>query len=368
MTTTTELKKQFLHSLKRGTGQAYLIVKENPAIDFSNQIIKGVLNNYAYDGQSEDNRAQYIFDILSICNQKEKIRNSVLHGLSSEQKNTWNLTHLFALTKLFAEQGDNESKQAIYDRFLHNPIEFSDWVGFSEILELDGLNGLFYIAEKFGKLIVQNPGDIQDDWIIQYFQDNNKNMNVYFELEEKSKTNKFIRKYLNNVKQTKAIHEKHKTKPTNYKDIIDEVLNTKPFFSFRRKRNLTKEEIHQVAKRLIEETDTSNIEKLLGIFDFCKFPFDGQLILDLANIKAKNKKGIVENAIKALKHLKSSEIRNFAIENIQNSKNPIDFLAILVSNYEVGDFSILCEIANKTSNEHKIEQLAVIYIEIYKAD
>lgn len=368
MNDTANIKSQFLNSLKRGTGEAHLIVKDNPQIDFSNQIIKGALNIYAYDGQSEGNRGQYIFDIISISKQKNKIRKAVLQGLSTEQEDTWNLTHLFALTKLFAEQGDKEAKQAIYDRFLSNPIEGSDWVGAYEILELDGLNGLFYVAEKFGKYIDQNPDDWQDDWIIKRFQEENKNIKVDDELKKKVKTNKFIRIYLDNIKRTKASQEKHKTKAIKYNDIIDEVLNSKPFISFRRKRNLTEEEINQVPKQLINETDKSSIERLLDIFDFYKFPYASQIILDFAKQKRTNKNRIVENAIDALKHLQSKDIRNFAMDKIQNSKNPIDYLEVLVSNYKSGDFKLLSKIANKTNNEYKIEQLAGIYTDIYKAN
>ena len=170
------IKQQFLNSLKRGTGEAYLIVKDNPKINFSNEIIQGVLNLYAYDGQCEGNRAHYIFDIISISNHKKKIRKAILQGLAREQENTWNLTHMFALTKLFAQQNDMEAKKAIYDRFLNPLIEGSDWVGYLEILELDGLVGLFYIAEKFGKYLEKNPDDWQDDSIIREFQLKNKHL------------------------------------------------------------------------------------------------------------------------------------------------------------------------------------------------
>lgn len=44
----SNLENQFLNSLKRGNGKSYLIVKTTPAIDFSNQIIKGALNIFAY--------------------------------------------------------------------------------------------------------------------------------------------------------------------------------------------------------------------------------------------------------------------------------------------------------------------------------
>lgn len=368
MNDTANIKRQFYNSLKRGTGEAYLLVRDNPNIDFSNYLIKGALNIYAYDGQSEGDRAKYIFDIVSISKYQDKIRKAVLQGLATEEEDTWNLTHLFALAKLYAQQNDTELKKAIYERFLNNPIGGSDWVGTYEILELDGLNGLFYVAEKFGKCIEQNPDDWQDDWIITRFQEECESIKVYEELKKKARSNKFIRIYLDNIKRTKASQEKHKTNQTKYNDIIDEVLNTKPHFSFFRKRNLTDDEVNKIAKRLIGETDNSNIEKLLDIFDFYKFPFDSQIVLDFAKQKRTNKNRIVEKAIDALKHLKSKDIRNFAMHKIQNSKNPIDYLEILVSNYKKGHFKLLSEIANKTNNEHKIEQLAGIYTEIFKAN
>ena len=80
MTDPINIKRQFLNALKRGTGEAYLIVKDNPKIDFSNQIIKGALNIFAYDGQCEGDRATYIFEIISISKKKDKIRKAVLQG------------------------------------------------------------------------------------------------------------------------------------------------------------------------------------------------------------------------------------------------------------------------------------------------
>jgi hypothetical protein len=362
------IKRQFLNSLKRGTGEAYLIVKDNPQIDFSNQIIKGVLNIYAYDGQCEGNRANYIFDIISISKQKSKIRNAVLKGLATEKDDTWNLTHLFALAKLYAQQNDSEAKKAIFDRFLNNPIEGSDWVGYSEILEIDGLKGLLFIAEKFGKYIEQNPDDYQDDWIVSSFQEKNENLKVNNELKKSAKSNKYVKIYLDNLKRTKSSQKKYKREKIDYNDIIEEVFISKPFISFIRKKNLTPEEINQVGKRLLTETNKSNIEKLLDIFDFHKFPFDSDLILNFALQKKSSKNKIVDNAIDALKHLKSKKIREFALDKIQNTKNPISFLEILISNYQDGDFEILSDIVNKTNNEHKIEQLARIYTDIYEAN
>lgn len=367
MSDTTKIKRQLLNSLKRGTGEAYLLVKDNPQTDFSTQIIKGALNIFAYDGQCEGSRARYIFDITSISKQKEKIRKAVLQGLATEQNNTWNLTHLFDLAKLFAQKGDNEARQAIFDRFLNHTIEHSYWVGYSEILELDGLNGLLFIAEKFGKSIEQNPDDWQNDSIIRHFQDENKDIKVFKELENASKNNKYIKRYLDKITKTQNEQKKHTKEKNVFNGIVDEIINSKPFLSFRRNKNLTEQEILEIANQLLIEKDKSNIEKLLYIFSNHKFPFNNEFILNLAQKKTlKNR--TQEFAVYALKHLKSDSIRQFALDKIQYSKRPYDFLGILISNYAKGDFKILCDIATKFNDKHIVENLAETYTNIYEAN
>ena len=48
MTTTTDINKKILNSLKRGTGEACLIAKENPGIDFSAYVIRITSYNVCY--------------------------------------------------------------------------------------------------------------------------------------------------------------------------------------------------------------------------------------------------------------------------------------------------------------------------------
>lgn len=368
MTDTADIKRRFFSSLKRGTGEAYLIAKSNPTIDFSTYILKGALRNYAYDGQSEASRAQYIFELVSFSDKKEKIRKAILKGLATEQSDTWGLTHLFDLVKLFAQQGDNEARQAIYDRFLNNPIEGSDWVGHSEIIELDGLNGLIFIAEKFGKYINKNPNIWKDDSIIRRFQDDNPNIKAFGELERLSETNKFIKLYLDCIKRTEESSKSYVRETQNFKDIIDEVINSKPFLSYRRTKELKEVELNKIAEELLEEKNKANIEKLLDVFTSHKFPFDSEFILKFAKQKATSKNRINEHAIESLKFLRSDNIRQFAIDNIPKVKRPEPFTDILISNYKKGDHQLLTTVANRFENEHMIESLARSYVEIYKAN
>jgi len=368
MNETTRIKRQFYHSLKRGTGEAYLIAKKYQEIDFSSYLIKGVLNNFAYDGQTESSRAKYIFDIIAISKNQGKIRNAVLDGLKNEQCDTWNLTHIFDLAKLYFEQGDLEFREAIYNRFLNNPIEGSDWAGSEEILDMDGLDGLIYIAEKFGEVIDQDPDYWHDDCIIQSFQKEHPNIAVIKELEDKAKTNKFIRLYLDCTKRSKFSWKRKRAKQIDIEDIVEELLDPNKGLSFYQKRNLSESELYSVGKRLLIEKDESNIGKLLDIFTEHKFPFDGDFILTFAKRKSNPSNGIKEYAIEALKFLKSDSIRNFALERIRKSRNPATFTDILMSNYESGDFQLLSDIANKFNDEHIIEGLANSYSDIYNSN
>ena len=367
MNETTNIKRQFYDSLKRGTGEAYLIVKNNPSVDFSTYIIKGALRNFAYDAQSESSRAKYIFDIISISTNKEKIRNAVFERLSTEQDDTWSLVQLFDLVKLFAEQGDQKAKQAIYDRFLKNPIEGADWVGYESILELDGLKGLIYIAEKYGELIEQDPQDWQDNSIIWHFQDDNPKIKVIAELEKEAWTNKYIRIYLDNVQKTTTDSTKYKTKPEKFNSIIEEVLN-KPFLPLKRRRDLSGTELHEIGEQLFKEKDKASIEKLLHVFTYHKFPFDSEFILKLAKQKATSKNRINEYAIDSLKFLNSKSIRDFALKRIPKAARPAKFTNILKSNYQNGDFQLLNDIANKFRDEYIIESLACSYSEIFTSN
>ncbi|WP_205499740.1 hypothetical protein [Rufibacter psychrotolerans] len=368
MQETKTTKQTFFDSLKRGTGEAYLIARENPTIDFSKYIIKGALNNHAYDGQCESSRAHYIFDLISISNQEAKIRSAVLQGLATVRDDTWSLTHLFDLVKIFAQQGDTEARQALYDNFLHNPIPGSDWVGSSEILELDGWRGLLFIAEKYGKWLEQSPDEWLDDRLIWLFQENNPQLQVMQELNREAKKNRHIRIYLDNIKRTEAGAVNPKPVPQTFANIVAEVLHSTPSLSYRRTSKLTAIELETLAHHLITEKNKANQEKLLDIFDIHPFPLDSEFILNLARQKPSSGNRITEYATAALKHLHSETIRQFALERIPKARHPQKFINILCSNYQDGDAQLLTEIARKFKNEHMIEQLAVTYIDIYEAN
>jgi hypothetical protein len=123
------VRQKFKSAIKRGTGEAHYLIKDNPQVDFSNDIIKAALTNFAYESQCEGSRGKYIFELIELANKKEKIRKAILEGLATERTDTWALDQLFDLGPQFAKQGDQEARKAIYRKFNKKTIPGSEWAG-----------------------------------------------------------------------------------------------------------------------------------------------------------------------------------------------------------------------------------------------
>ncbi|MFA6072328.1 MAG: hypothetical protein WC810_27515 [Janthinobacterium sp.] len=367
MNQTTQIKRQFRSSIRRGTGEANLLIRKNPKIDFSADIIKASLRNFAYDGQCEPSRAPYLFELICLSGQREKIRQAVLRGLATEHADTWSLSQLFDLGKIFAQQGDGEARKAVYDRFFNNPIEGADWMGYAEILELDGVEGLKFIAEKIGRSLVNNPDDWQDMSIIAHAQEINPQIKVIQVLEEAGQSNPFIRTYLENVQRTEDEAKPDTRKVTGEKNVVEEILSVKmhPDLS---KRNLSDAELQLIAERLLVEKNNTNKEKLLAVFGEVRFPLDEQVILEFASDKARSQNRIANLALDALTFLTSESIRTFVFERIHRSNNPGPLSRVLKSNYKKGDGKLLAELVGRYKREDVIESLAISYVDVYKSN
>ena len=372
MTDNKAIKQRFKSSIRRGTGEAYLIIQSNPNVDFSTDIIKASLKNYAYDGQSEGSRALYISELITLSKQQNKIHDAILKGLANEQKDTWALVQLFDLATIFAKQGDKEARQAIYKRFFKKIIDGSDWCGYASIIELDDLDGLKYIATTIGKTLEKNPEDWQDSSIIQHFQEDNPAINAMQELESASKENRFIKIYLDNIKRTEDARENYQRAVVNinYQTVKERINDEKrrvPIHPFEAKQ-LTKTDIKKLADDFLKETNRQKIEKYMRIFDRIKYPYQYSSILEI--VKSKNIKSdrLVEYASGALKYFSGNDIREFAIEILNKTKTPADYLDLLVSNYKKGDSKLLTTIVKNFKNENDIHAIVYGFINIYKAN
>ncbi len=316
MTDTANIKRQFLNSLKRGTGEAFLILKYNPTIDFSDLIIKGAVTNYSYDNQSEGSRANYIYRFIQKSKQKDKIIKAVLTKLQSEKKDYWGLDQMCDLAVRFHKAGYIEAKAALYNRFEKNSLEGYEFCGQEQLMAVDGMNGVLKVAEIFGKALFENTDDCEDSWKIDDFQKRNKSVDVYTELKKASVKNKYVEAYYKSIINNKWTLSKHrKIKKFTYELIKEKIENGRLFFlSSDRNRELTDIEVEKLANEFLSEKDNKRKELYLRFFSSRKFPFEYEPIFQIASGKNPKKTRMVEYAVEALKHFTAKKIRQLTLD------------------------------------------------------
>jgi hypothetical protein len=368
MSNNTILRRKFLNSLKRGTGEAHIIGQKNPSIDFTDLIIKGIKRNYAYDGQCEPSRGQYIYDLFSFSKRPDKLREAIINALVNRNIDSWDLTHLSDLAKIYVQAtGDNDIKNLIYERFL-TPINYSGyWYEGEIIIELDGFSGLVYVCEKLGNAIQNGTHENIDDWMIRFYEEKYETTNTRQRLETISKENEALAAFLSATKSDCNIStmEPGVSNKIESEDIIDRIMNSRGSINL---QNWSKKEIMQFANRLITEKNVDIKRNLLWFFTRVKYPLDYKYILNLADRRKRS--DLQYHAVSSLAFFRNSEVRNFAIKGIVDSRlskwELPGYFDILRLNYRATDSILLCKLIVECSDENRLHDISQGCIAIYE--
>ena len=363
----TTIKKRFRESIKCGTGEAFILLRENPDIGFSKYIKKAALKNYAYDPQCEGDRANYVVRLINNCSKKEELIEEVLKALSKRQKDFWALDQLFELAAIFANNGNKKARKKIYKRY-HEKLFDKSTCGERTIIKLDGFKGLKFIVERRGRALGEDADDWEDSYLLDNFQEENPEIKVYKELNKLARKNKFIKKYLDEIEKNKRLRSQRPKRPHYTYESIKENIENKKIIPAPSNviKNLKGKDIEKLANDFLKETDPDKQEKYLRIFSQIKYPINYYPILKIAKGKNWKNNRLVEYACESLRFFKGKDIREIAIKKISKTKKPADYLDLLVANYKKGDSKLLSKIAKKTKNQHVLHHLIFGYVDIYK--
>lgn len=366
------LQKQFFHSLTLGTGRTMLLMKAYPAVDFSKELIVAAAKNLANDPQCEGSRADYLFRLIKRSRQKDLIANVVLQKLKTRKRGENDLSQLCDLAVLLYKDGIVRAKEVLIQRFEKSFHADFDACGEFQVLQLEGLQGLFRIAEHIGKLPADERENWENRWLVENFQEENKSLNVFSELSEAAKNNPFIQNYLELIGGFKPLTSSPRIKMSPYTvNEVEEIIhNQRPraFFNRVRVQKMTVAEIEQVARNFLETRDDAKKFKYLRFFYATEFPFSYAPLLKIARGKIDFQTCAVQNAVLALSHLNGAEIRALALKKFTTVRIPWVYLRLLVSNYQHGDADMLLEIMSRSKNPDELHLFVSGLIAIYEAN
>ncbi|MFZ6654984.1 hypothetical protein [Undibacterium sp. TJN19] len=367
-----QLKKQFFHSLNLGTGKAMLLLKAQPQINFSVQILAATVNNLAYDRQCEGSRAVYLYKLIRRSLQKDALIRTIIKKFSTKKSNDYGMDQLSDLVLYFHQDGIAGAKEALINRFEKSFSNGYELYARDVLLKIEGMAGLIRAAKKVGQLPEHQRADYEDRWRVDDFQKMNKSVDVYAELAKAADANPAIKNYLDLILSAKPRKKYRRSKTIPYtvaeiEELVDEASRF-PRFWESHISGMMQADIEQVARNFLAEKDSVRKHKYLPFFYQTKFPFDYEVLLGMASGRNEKKNRKIMHAVNALSHFKGDDIRALALKKLSSEKTPWDYLGLLINNYQTGDDKILLEIIQRSDDFHHIHDLVAGMIDIFDAN
>jgi hypothetical protein len=361
--------KEFKHYINRGLGKTIIFLKEHPKLThkYYHAIFYACSHNTAYDPQCENSRVSYLYEIISLSNEKSLFENRIIEKLTKLQKLNWDTSQMLLLAKIFAENGNPQVRQVIYDKFLES-LRGNEYVGSTEIIELDGKEGFIFIVNAVGERIMADKDYWEDDLLIksayeQFGEEETKNL-----LIEEAKSKPAVKVYLETVNHyletnTNAKKQGHES----YLEIKEKIANYKIgdhlFWLSIWGRKASQEEIEVAAFDLLKETNENKLIPYLALFYRRDFPFEINIIIEIA--KSTNDK-LASAALRILKRHQNEAIHDLAVELIKKGNVNPDVLELFEKNYIDSDINLIEKVFYNEYSEFDYHGIGLLLIHIFK--
>jgi hypothetical protein len=143
-----------------GLGRAILFLRQHDAAPYRDIILNACVHWTGYDQQLEGTRTNYLRDVLDATEHEQEFVKRILPALKLAT-DRHDATQLAFLARSFAEDGYDESRTALYEKFDRNDAE-EPFLGSDAIIRLDGLEGFLYVAERMGAAFLNDPDAVED--------------------------------------------------------------------------------------------------------------------------------------------------------------------------------------------------------------
>ena len=333
----------FLDRLACGFGRVILFLRENDAAPFREAILDSCLHHRAFDQQAESYRTEYLFDIMQATGEPEFYAARIRQALGTHTEDDC-YGQLYELAARLARSGDEQARQAMYDRFARHAPQH-ETAGAEDIVALDGLDGYLFVAEQWQRHPLPEEDQWEEAWLLERLEEQTGQEETRQALERAGQDAPELAAYLAGVEekraQWRARRDRREPAPVpTYDDLQTLTADPKqttrwqPWRSWARR--LDDDTLARLAQDLLAETDRGPLLKRLHLFRERAFPLPIDRLLDLARARDED---ITEAARWALGNLSDPRIRTLALELWEAEEAPIAVAHLLRNNFVPGDYA-----------------------------
>jgi hypothetical protein len=328
-------ESEFRRLLHLGFGRAILYAKEHDVRHFRGVILDACLHCYAYDPQCEGTRADYMLELVGLMPDKEFFCGEVLKALPGSADD-WDAAQQFRFAECLAFDGNDLAKRAMYESFEPGP-KMGEGIGIN-FVEMDGIEGLLFAAEKIGALLMAKPDAVDVGWLLGHSIDEFGEQAVQDALKKAGEENPRIEAFRLGAEARKGRRESREILGSNYEQLKLMLGETGRYWIARWGGQASEEDFVQAAHGFVAARDTKDQFAHLNIFTRRRFPLDIQILLRLAEVE-QDRVGIA--ATMALSLITHPAVRGLAFRLVdKQAPGRRDAIELLAANFQPGDHAV----------------------------
>ena len=341
----------FRKALRKGQGRALQAVLAEGRLIDEEAMLDACLHDRSYDPQLEAERAPWLIDILTAAESVDRFQTPILDALS-RSGDTWDLAQLCELAEVYAQRGSEKARKALYRAWDRSPDPSAPWLAEEQILRLDGLEGLLYIAERRGAAVRR--GD--ENWGLHDTIRDAEGIcgpkAVADALETSALRSADVAAFAKQAEEERRRHLEQasedrvglrkEVQALPLAQVLDAIEGKSTGLSnhmlSRWGRRADEDSLQCVAEGLLRETDPERLVRYLAVFSRRPLPkFDAGLIGLLDHDDADVRRG----AARALSENEAPALRDLALSRLEDGKADGDTLGLLKRNYRAGDHRLV---------------------------
>jgi hypothetical protein len=333
--------------------------------EFRDAILDACLHCYSYDIQCEGTRASYMYDLVGCLPDRDFYYNEVLKSLKGSGDD-WDAAQRFHFAACLAFDGNEEAKRAMYDAYDPGP-SMGDNIAI-DFLNLDGIKGLLFVADKIGALLMVKPEGIDADYVLMKSLEICGEQATWNALREAGATTPSIEKYrlaaAEASRRTGGPSQQPEIASLRYEQLLNVVPVNKPYLFWKWGEQASDEELELAANGLIAAKDSKQRLVHLRIFARRRFPLDVHAILTLADVE-EDRMGFF--ALKALAHVAHPAVREFAFRLVDtHARWRGGVIDLLAQNFEQGDHGIVLRWFQEEEDRETLHSLGLDLIDFWE--
>jgi hypothetical protein len=333
-------------ALRKGLGRALLWAKRG-AVPGKSVLLGACLNDLRYDGQCEEPRGDWLWQIVEAAGAIEDFREPILEslgrlyeGLAAQQ--------LCQFAVSYGMRGDHRFRDTLRRIVSEKPVPDCPWLGEEQLVELDGTVGFLFAAKVRALSLPGREWDWDDEAVVDSAVEKYGRQTVIELVEQESESTPELREFLEAwrvARETRATNsaESHRERMRQYTldDAIRVAEGTLGPAGLLRGWGMyaSESDLQSVLDRMFAADRPVVIANYLRVFSNRPLPSFDERLLEFLGHEDERVRHWAYSAVALNAH---PSVRKFALDHLPACGDDGDLAELFVRNYRRGDEELLC--------------------------